>query len=311
MKKYTIIAVALTCFIGAWTVFRYISAPMVSVVMSTYNRADLLPRAVESILNQTYGDFEFIIIDDGSTDGTVDILRAYTEQDNRIKVITNRPNQGLIVSLNKGIDAARGKYIARMDDDDVAVPQRFERQVAFMEDHSDVAAVGSWISPLDSMTPYSFQRETDPERIRIMLYLGSVPVCHPSLLMRRDFLNRHHIRYRQGYEAAEDRPFYGEIISAGGQIANIPEVLMHYRLHGSNNPEYYRRQAVNKRRFHIAFINRFFSFDVSEPFRKCDLLPRMLKANTEKHLVDQDTLARVYQDLCGSMDTDYLKETEQ
>lgn len=306
MKKYIIISFCLFCMIGFWGIYQYVSSPVITVVMSTYNRAELLPHAIDSILNQTYGDFEFIIINDGSTDGTADILKAYAHRDKRIRVITNHPNQGLITSLNKGIDKARGKYIARMDDDDIALPQRFERQVAFMDTHPDITVVGSWISPLDSREPYSFQRETDPKRIHIMLYLGSVPVCHPSIFIRRDFLDRHHIRYRLGYEAAEDRPFYGEIMSAGGQIASIPEVLMQYRLHQSNNPEYYYRQNMNKRRFHVTFINQFFPFDVSESFRKCDLLPRMLKANTEKHLVDQDTLERVYQDLCG--DADYLKE---
>lgn len=307
MKKYLFGVILVVFFCGCWFGFERYFTPTVSVVMSTYNRSDLLPKAINSVLAQTYDDFEFIIINDGSTDNTVEVLKKYAKQDSRIKIITNSPNQGLITSLNKGLDVARGKYIARLDDDDMAFPNRFEKQVVFLEANPDIAVVGSWVSPIGSTHPYSFQQETDPERIKIMLYLGRVAVSHPSLMLRRDFLNQHNIRYRMGYEAAEDRPFYGEIISAGGQIASIPEPLTHYRNHGSNNPEYYQKQSVNTRRFHVAFINRFFPFNISEPFRKCDLLPKMIVANKTKKLVDQEVLEDIKFDLCGSLQSERVQ----
>lgn len=280
--------------------FVFMRRPMISVVMATYNRADtFLPRAIESILSQTYDDFEFIIINDGSTDGTADVLADYAARDDRIKIITNSPNQGLIASLNKGLAAARGKYIARMDDDDESYPNRFERQVAYLEAHPDITVAGAWVSPPGRSQPYSFQRETDPERVKIQLYLGIAPVCHPVLMMRRDFLRQHDIWYRDDYPAAEDRPFYGDILNAGGAIANIPEVLLYYRLHGSNNRQYYSNQTKNVRRFHAAFINRFFPFSIDDTFRKCDLLPRMIEANKVKGIVDQQKLSDMYFELCG------------
>ncbi|MGN1062757.1 MAG: glycosyltransferase family 2 protein, partial [Alphaproteobacteria bacterium] len=100
---------------GIYAVFFRPPQPTISVVMSTYNRAYALPTSVDSILNQTYGDFEFIIVNDGSTDNTAQVLAAYADKDKRIRVLTNKQNKGLIYSLNRGLDAARGKYIARMD----------------------------------------------------------------------------------------------------------------------------------------------------------------------------------------------------
>lgn len=273
--------------------------PMISVVMSTYNRADsFLVPAIESILNQTYKDFEFIIINDGSVDQTANILAKYASNDKRIKVITNNPNEGLIASLNKGLAAAKGKYIARMDDDDVSLPNRFERQIAYLEAHPEITVAGSWVSPPNSMSPYPFQRETDPDRVKIQLYLGIAPVCHPALMIRRDFLKQHDIWYKSDYVSAEDRPFYADILNAGGMIVNMPEVLLQYRLHGTNNYQYYFSQKENVRRFHVNFINHFFLFNKNDDFKKCDLLPRMIEANKTKKIVNQEKLEDMYIKMC-------------
>ncbi len=300
-KKWIGIGIAgVVAIVSSIGLFCEMKRPMISVVMSTYNRADtFLVPAIDSILNQTYEDFEFIIINDGSTDNTSDILAEYAAYDKRIKVITNNPNEGLIASLNKGLKAAKGKYIARMDDDDVSLPYRFERQVAYLEAHPEITVAGSWVSPPDSLKPYSFQRESDPDRVKIQLYLGIAPVSHPALMIRNDFLREHDIRYRSDFVSAEDRPFYGEILNAGGEMVNIPEVLLQYRLHGTNNTQYYRNQQKNVRRFHAAFINHFFPFNENDTFRKCDLLPRMIEANKTKKIVDQQKLSDMYFEICG------------
>jgi len=114
----------------------------VSIVMSVYNAQKYLDEAIESILNQTYSNFEFIIINDGSTDKSLEIIENYAKKDSRIIVI-NRENKGLIYSLNEGIRKANGKYIARMDADDISLPQRLEKQVEFMEKNKNIGICGT------------------------------------------------------------------------------------------------------------------------------------------------------------------------
>ena len=115
------------------------TAPEISVIMSVYNGEEYVAEAVESILNQTFSDFELIVIDDCSTDTTGEILKRLAERDERVKVHPNEVNLRLPSSLNKAISLARGRYIARMDADDIALPERLERQYAFMEAHPNVA----------------------------------------------------------------------------------------------------------------------------------------------------------------------------
>lgn len=301
LSKKHVVLVCLTCMLllGVIPLWRYVTRPTVSVVMSTYNRESLLPRAIESILSQTFTDFEFIIINDGSADSTSEILENYARQDKRIKIITNRPNQGLIASLNKGLDMARGKYIARMDDDDISLPKRFEKQVKYLDEHPEITVLGTQISPPGSMTPYNFQREPDPDINAIQLYLGSVPLSHPSIMVRRDFLNKYHIRYREAYKAAEDRPFYGEIITNGGKMSVYPEVLLKYYIHPDKYASYEYEQNVSKRRFHYEMINRFFEYkDGRDPFSRCLLLPKLIEANRTKKLLNQQKLEQIWEKDC-------------
>ena len=123
-------------------------APGVSVVMSVYNGQEFLREAIESILRQSYGDFEFVIIDDGSTDRTAEILAEYAGRDARIR-LQRHENKGRAVSLNIGIELARAPYIARMDADDVSASERLRRQVDYMRDHPDTVMVGSWAQVID------------------------------------------------------------------------------------------------------------------------------------------------------------------
>jgi glycosyltransferase involved in cell wall biosynthesis len=119
--------------------------PMISVVMPIYNAGAFLPTAIESIINQTYKDFELLLINDCSTDGSLEVMQRYAAANPALRVIQTERNLGLIGSLNVGFAAARGAYIARMDQDDIALPARFEKQVAFLEANPDVAIVGSHV----------------------------------------------------------------------------------------------------------------------------------------------------------------------
>src|SRR6476646_1873373 len=121
--------------------------PPISVVMAVYNSEQTAPESIESILQQTFSDFEFIIVDDGSTDSTGEILHAYARLDNRIKLYTQE-NLGLIASLNRHCRLAKGRYIARMDADDVSSPDRFEKQFGFLEAHPEIGVLGTWIQDI-------------------------------------------------------------------------------------------------------------------------------------------------------------------
>jgi len=128
--------------------------PTVSVLMPVFNGEQFLRPAMNSILNQTFTDFEFIIVDDGSTDHSREILNSYT--DSRVRLICNESNIGLTDSLNRGLEAASGNYIARMDQDDISLPERLAKQVAFMDSHPEVGVCGTWakdIDQTDSTTP--------------------------------------------------------------------------------------------------------------------------------------------------------------
>ena len=148
MKKTSIILSILTLiFIG---IYHYThTSPLVSVIMLTYNRANLVPYAIQSILNQTYQNFELIIINDASTDNTSDIISKYAK-DPRIKIITNTTNKGIVYNRNLGIKLSQGKYISWLDDDDLAEKNKLEEQVKFLEKHQDITILGTQISLLGS-----------------------------------------------------------------------------------------------------------------------------------------------------------------
>ncbi len=285
--------------------------PTISVVLPTYNRGDLfLKRAIDSILNQTFSDFELIVIDDGSTDQTRHILNIYQIKDPRIKVIYHQKNKGLVSSLNEGIEASRGKYIARMDDDDVSLPNRFEKQISFLEKHPEITVLGSLISPIDSLTPYPFQREQDPDIFKIDLFLEIQDISHPSAMIRRDFLIKHHIRYNDRFKSAEDRPFWADIMDAGGKIMVLPEVLLQYRLHAQNSRQYYVEQQHSIKDFHKQYFSRF-CLDGTDCYfeERCDRMAHMIKANKKIQEVNQNKLEKIYFDRCS--EKNYLKQEDQ
>lgn len=259
--------------------------PMVSVILPTYNRENMLPRAIDSILNQTFKDFELIVINDGSKDNTAKILYDYMLRDPRIIGISRIKNRGLIAELNTGLETARGKYIARMDDDDFSHADRLEKQARFMEENQDVAMAGTFVSTGRSDIDKQWS-ETDPNKTKIMHYLGITPVCHPAIMVRSDFLKQHHIKYRNDYVHAEDRPFYGEILDAGGKISNVPEVLFDFRIHASNSAEYYKKQEENVLGYHLAYLNRIVSVNVVEYYDKCQLLEKIRKYAEDHDFVD-------------------------
>ena len=202
--------------------------PLVSVIMSVYNSEKYLAEAIESILNQTYKNFEFIIINDGSTDSSLDIIQEYMKKDNRI-VLINRENKGLPYSLNEGIEKVKGKYIARMDADDISLPTRFEEQVKFMEENSKISICGTWAEVFRKDMKTKFLKQpTNNDDMKVRL-LFSVCFAHPTVMIRKYILDKYNLKYNLEYVNAQDYELWSRI-SEVTTMANLPKILLKYRI---------------------------------------------------------------------------------
>jgi glycosyltransferase involved in cell wall biosynthesis len=194
--------------------------------MSLYDSDKYLREAIDSILSQTFKDFEFIIINDSSTDRSPEIIRTY--DDPRIRVINNSTNLGLSTALNKGLDAAQGEYIARMDADDVSLPERLAKQVSFMDSHPEIAASGTWAKDIDAEGRV-FSERCLPfgERMKYEFWRPS-PIVHPSAIIRAAHLGR--LRYDARLPHAQDYDLWLGL-KAKHELGNLPEYLLLYRVH--------------------------------------------------------------------------------
>ena len=202
--------------------------PKISVVMPVYNGEKYLKEAIDSILNQTFTDFEFIIIDDGSTDKTEQIIKSY--DDKRILYIKNEKNLGVAESLNKGLDMAQGEYIARMDADDISMPKRFEKQIDFMDVHCEYGVCGTGVIIFQD-DEYICQRmfSESHKALRVDLIFGNA-LAHPTVMIRKSISESVLLRYDEDFEKAEDYELWTRI-SNNIQIHSIKEPLLKYRIH--------------------------------------------------------------------------------
>jgi len=206
----------------------------ISVVMCVLNGEKYLAQSVDSILSQTYTDFEFIIVDDGSTDSTPEILRAYERQDPRIKILTNSVNKGIGYSRNRGIAETRGEYIANMDADDWCLPERFARQLSFLEKRPEIAVLGTACIMVDEISKRQNRWENPdlPGRVRWAL-LFNCPVMNSSAMIRKSRLPQSFQVYKQEFSPAEDYELWARIAETD-KIANLSESLCYYRWHENN-----------------------------------------------------------------------------
>lgn len=219
--------------------------PKVSVIMPAYNAEKYINEAVDSILTQTYGDFELIILNDCSKDRTEEMILAY--EDARIVYLKNEQNMGVAATLNKGLEVAKGQYIARMDADDISLPERFEKQVAYLDTHPDVAVLGTAVETFDEKgdtfrDPY---RPNDAQ-IKIDLLFASV-LAHPSVMMRRDVILALG-GYDREFEGLEDYELWCRVV-AEHNITVYPEVLLRYRIHSAQVTQHSspKKAAAQKR----------------------------------------------------------------
>lgn len=215
--------------------------PTVSVVMPVYNTARYLSEAVDSILEQTLNDFEFIIVNDGSTDDSPDILGRYQQSDKRIRVF-HQKNSGLAASLNVGLRAAKGKYIARMDSDDISLQERLARQVEFMDNHPDVGVCGTAFRQFGNINGDSWTM-TDPEEIKSRLMFWPC-LGHPTVMMRRELIIKENLYYDIEFKQAEDHELWLRF-SQHCKITNIPEVLLLYRTRDNQATHMFRDDVID------------------------------------------------------------------
>lgn len=227
-----------------------VATPKISVIMSVYNSEKFLCEAIDSILAQTFKDFEFIILDDSSTDQSVEIIKKYS--DPRIRFIQNEKNLGLRDSLNRGLELAEGEYIARMDSDDIADVERLEKQVAYMDKNPHVVLCGGNVR-------YLIDGETRKNKEIFPLTFAGIRLAmlryncffHPTVIIRRSFLVENKLNYQRTF--ADDYDLWIRMIKAAEKndytMVNIPEVVLNYRIHESNFGK--KKQEISNEVFQI------------------------------------------------------------
>lgn len=207
------------------------SAPRVTVFIPVYNSQAYVGAAIDSVLAQTYRDFELLIIDDGSTDGTPSILAEYAKRDSRVRIVTQAENIGQPQTRNHGLDLARSELIAFLDADDMCAPQRLERQVAYLDTHSDIDGVGSWMAWIDEQGKFSckglYKLPLDADDIACRT-LFECPLAQGTMMLRKVAFSGY--RYDNDFIVSEDYELWARMI-ATRRFANLPEALSYYRYH--------------------------------------------------------------------------------
>lgn len=208
--------------------------PTVSIVMPVYNREKLVSRAIESLLAQTMTDFECLIVDDGSTDNSAEIIRQYAAQDERIRLLVLPANGGQGLARAIGTDAAVGEYLAVMDSDDVALPDRLAAQVKYMSAHPEITLAGANALKVSSGQKTQMQMPATDSEIKARLLMVDTAFVHPTVIMRLDFLREHNLNYSGQRRNDDDYAFYNRMLQAGATFANMPETVLQYHRHGGN-----------------------------------------------------------------------------
>lgn len=200
--------------------------PKITVLMPVYNGARYLNQSIQSILDQTFKDFELLIIDDGSADNSLDIINSI--QDKRIRTIENGKNNGQIKALNLGIKLAKGDYIARMDCDDICMPLRLERQYQYMEENIDVGLIGTWIKTFGEESGAIFKYPTNSNELRCGL-LFDCQLGHPTIMFRKQLFVEYGLKYDQSAKYIEDWELW-QRCSGCFELSNLAEILLKYRV---------------------------------------------------------------------------------
>lgn len=214
--------------------------PKISVVMPIYNtNPGHLRESVSSILGQTFTDFEFLILNDSPDNTELDAIIS-SFRDSRIRYVRNEYNMGISAARNKLLDMARGEYVAVMDHDDISLPERFAKEVAYLDSHPDVGVCSCWAD----IFPGGGELHHPEESIEIKKHLMEWCVLlHPAAMIRREVLEQHHLRYEAEYSPSEDHRLWLRMMEFSA-FYNIPETLFHYRMHSENTTSHQRQQMT-------------------------------------------------------------------
>lgn len=207
-------------------------APQVSVLMAVHNGQEYLRPAIDCLLAQTFRDFELIVVDDASTDGTAGILASY--RDPRIRVLKNTSNAGLAASLNRGVKECRATFIARMDSDDIAEPRRLEAQLTHLQSHPEIGVLGSAATIVDEKNRERGLYLVQPTHtlIKWRAFFGS-PMIHPSVMVRREVLRKH--PYNETFRNSQDYELWSRLLfETDVRFENLTSPLLRYRVHGAS-----------------------------------------------------------------------------
>ncbi len=275
--------------------------PTLSILMPVYKTASYLQEAIDSMLSQRFSDFELIVLNDCSPDDAEDILDRY--DDPRIVRYRGERNQGLANVLNVGMDMARGRYIARMDSDDISLPERFETQVNYLETHPDIDLCSCGMK-LFGARDGSWVRDSDPEMVKITALFFS-PILHASSVWRRDSFERFGLRFRQEMVPAEDYDLWCRALVKGLRMVNLPECLYLYRIRpdqATENTERTSNKEIEVRRDFLRSVYQSLAESDIDAFAKLSstvnpdelkaLSLRLLATNGQSAFFDQDKLGK-------------------
>lgn len=229
-------------------------SPKISVLLPVYNAEAFIAESIQSILDQTEPDFELLVIDDCSTDRSLEIIESF--HDPRIILRKKKSNSGYTESLNWGLDKARGKYIARMDADDISLPQRFEKQLLFLEQNQPIAICGTDAIVQGSKLKFNYPEE--PEKVWVNLLLGS-SLIHPTIMGRTEVFKQ--FKYDITKEPAEDYDLFTRLAARGKPLANLAEPLLIYRVHNNQISNVQNQKQVESAQQSMFRMFRLFDYD--------------------------------------------------
>ncbi|PZP50921.1 MAG: hypothetical protein DI598_04435 [Pseudopedobacter saltans] len=284
--------------------------PSISILIPVYNGALFIQESLDSLYAQTFQDFEIVIMDDGSTDNTAEIIQS--QKSDKIRYFNNGSNLGIIDTLNKGISLCFGRYIARMDADDIAYPERLDRQWHYMESNPDTVLLGSSIIRFSDKYSVNDLRGGNDNNIRAKL-LFDTAINHPSAIIRANTLKEYGLKYSKKYLHAEDYGLWVEL-SRYGKIANLDDVLLKYRMHGNNISmkfnalQYQTMDFIRKMLFHefwtkIGLSNPMWeqryaglsgktTIEIGDVLEMSNLLNELIDANEKSNVYDQKYLKK-------------------
>ena len=304
MKKIVLLCVCILVLGGYW-IYTMLSAPMVSVVLPVYNgnKHGWLDRSISSILNQSYTDLELILIDDGSTDDSWEVLKKYASKDKRVRLYKNKENMGISKTRNRGNDLARGKYIIPMDQDDDNDLDRIKVQVSYMEQNPwlTVSIMGATMPRSDPLTAVH-----EEDLIKMSLFINNF-VGHPNTMTRHSFLKKHHIRYNPDIKCANDYDLFLQILRHGGRFSRMYINLFKYNgpnYSGAGGPCF--QEAVKIREKWLHFDERH----LSRKEMLCVIAKRLKTLEEYKNVFSYGFLEKLISDNCPKEDVHELKHKE-